>query len=58
MHVNTKQNIRRSGPVANSLSADFITYVSVAPHDSRTHGRHENGGQTPFEVDNFMHMLL
>lgn len=40
----------------NSLSADFITYVSAAPHDWRTQrGSHENGGQTPLEVGNFTH---
>lgn len=27
VHINTKQNIRQRGPLANSLSADFITYV-------------------------------
>lgn len=61
LHVNTKQNISRSGPTANSLSADFITHLSVAPHDSRTQrGRRggKNGRQTPLEAGNFTHTLL
>lgn len=61
VHVNTKQNISWSGPIPNSLSADFITHLTVAPHDSQTQrGRDggKNGRQTPLEVGNFTHMLL
>ncbi len=61
VHVNTKQNISRSGPIANSLSADFIAHLSVAPHDSRTQrGRNDRKTwrQTPLEVGNFTSVLL
>lgn len=60
VHVNIKQNISPSGsPGVNSLSADFITHLCEAPHDSGTRwdgGKRER--QSAVEVGNFAHMLF
>lgn len=52
VHINIKQNIRQRGLLANSVSADFITY------DQRYRGRNENGGQTPIVFCNFTHAAM